>query len=255
MALFRVTLAYDGTEFEGWQVQIRGGKARRTVQGALETALSTLNGGAPVRVSGAGRTDAGVHAEGQVASFEFGRDMAPGELGRALNGLLPRDVRVLGCAHPPADFHARKSALSKVYRYVLDTGREQLPTRRRYAGYVPMRLDEDAVRAGAALVLGRRDFKSLATAGGNVKTTVRTLMRSDALFEGLTLVYWVEADGFLRQMVRNLVGGLLACGKGLWTPADLERALLARDRRAWPGPVDARGLSLVEVRYPPTSQC
>jgi tRNA pseudouridine38-40 synthase len=250
MALFRVTLAYDGTEFEGWQVQIRGGRPRRTVQGALEAALTTLNSGRAVRVSGAGRTDAGVHAEGQVASFDFEREMGPGEIGRALNGLLPRDVRVLDCALAPPGFHARKSAVAKVYRYVLDTGPEQLPTRRRYAAYVPTRLDPEAVRAAAALVLGRHDFKSLATAGGNVKTTVRTIVRSEVVFSGPTLVYWVEAEGFLRQMVRNLVGGLVACGRGQKSPADLERALLLRDRRAWPGPADARGLTLVEVRYP-----
>lgn len=250
MALHRITLAYDGTDFEGWQRQARG----RTVQAVLESALARLLGGDRVPVVGAGRTDSGVHALGQVASFELTRSLEPPALLRALNALLPEDVRVVEAALAPAGFHARRSAVSKCYRYELDAGAVQLPTRRRLAGHVPWKLDEEAVAAAARLYLGRHDFASLASSGGSVKTTVRTVTRSDAVFlsGGGTLVYEVEADGFLRKMVRSLVGGLIAAGRGAVAVEDLSRALESRDRRSWPAPAPARGLTLVRVDYPPT---
>jgi tRNA pseudouridine38-40 synthase len=221
----------------------------------LEEALGRLAGGGRVAVHGAGRTDAGVHALGQVASFELPRDIDAGELQRALNGLLAEDVRVLEAAAAPPGFHARKSAVSKVYRYELDGGGVQLPQRRRLAGYVPFPLDEGAVRETAALYLGRHDFASLASAGGSATTTVRTVLRSEAGFAGGTLVYETEADGFLRKMVRSMVGGLIAAGRGAARPSDLARALEARDRRAWPAPAPACGLTLVRVVYPDSPRC
>jgi tRNA pseudouridine38-40 synthase len=261
--LFRITLAYDGTDFLGWQLQRPGaavgtppgGATARTVQGALEEALGRLAGGARVAVSGAGRTDAGVHAVGQVAAFDLPRDIPAGELQRALNGLLPPDVRVLDAAPAPAGFHPRRSAVAKLYRYELDCGGVQLPQRRRFAGFVPLPLHEDAVHASAALYVGRRDFASLASAGGSARTTVRTVSRSAARFEGAALVYEAEADGFLRKMVRSMVGGLIAAGRGVVRPEELARALEARDRRAWPAPAPARGLTLVRVTYPPAPRC
>jgi tRNA pseudouridine38-40 synthase len=249
MALYRVTLAYDGTDFRGWQAQ-RPDKGR-TVQGELEGALSRLAGGARVAVAGAGRTDTGVHALGQVASFELPRVLAPDDLTRALNGLLPEDVRVLTAAVAPPGFHARRSAAGKLYRYVLDSGPVQLPQRRRFAAHVPFPLDQDRVREAALLFLGRHDFASLASAGSSVKTTERTVRRSEVVFEGDTLTYEVEADGFLRRMVRSLVGGLIAAGRGALNDGALRHALEARDRRAWPPPAAARGLTLVRVDYPP----
>jgi tRNA pseudouridine38-40 synthase len=253
MPFYHVALAYDGTDFLGWQLQSRE-RSGRTVQGVLEEALAQLAGGCRVPVAGAGRTDAGVHALGQVASFELGRDLEPAALMRALNALLPEDVRVRAAAFAPAGFHARKSAISKTYRYVLDTGPVQLPSRRRQAGHVPWALDEAAVREAAALYLGRRDFASLASAGGSGQTTVRTVTRSEARFEdgegGRTLLYEAEADGFLRKMARSMVGGLIAAGRGVVSVAELGRALDRRDRRAWPPPAPARGLTLMSVRYP-----
>jgi tRNA pseudouridine38-40 synthase len=247
MGLYRVTLAYDGTDFAGWQSQAG---AARTVQGVLEQALGRLAGGGRVAVAGASRTDAGVHALGQVAAFDLRRAMAPDALARALNALLPEDVRVVECADAPPSFHPRKSAVSKLYRYLLDTGAVRLPQRRRIAGHVPWRLDEARVRAAAAAYVGRHDFASLASSGGSVKTTVRTITRSEARLEGATLVYEVEADGFLRKMVRSLVGGLVASGRGAWEMEDLTRALERADRSAWPPPAEACGLTLVRVDYP-----
>jgi tRNA pseudouridine38-40 synthase len=263
MTHYRVTLAYDGTDFHGWQAQsVAGG--HRTVQGVVEAALSRLAGGGTVRIAGAGRTDRGVHAWGQVASFDLPREIPPEDLARALNALLPGDVRVLGTALAPPVFHARRSALDKSYRYVLDQGGVRLPARRRSAGWIPWRLDRDRVAEAAGLFLGRHDFASLASSGGGVKTMVRCVTRSEARFldgaagagaavpaaTGSTLIYDVTADGFLRKMVRSLVGGLVAAGRGSVTVDDLRRALDARDRRAWPPPAEACGLTLVSVRYP-----
>lgn len=262
MPPYRITLAYDGTDFSGWQLQARAGtEVGRTVQGVLEDALSVLGGGIRIAVAGAGRTDAGVHALGQVASFALPREMAAADLVRALNGLLPLDVRVLHGALCDPAFHARKSAVAKTYRYVLDTGPLQLPTRRRRAGHVPGFLDERRVAETAALFLGRHDFASLANTGSSVRTTVRTVKRSEVRFEdapegatGPVLVYETEADGFLRKMVRSMVGGLLVAGRGARTVEDLKTALLARDRRAWPPPAEARGLTLVRVLYGPGTE-
>lgn len=251
MPPYRLTLAYDGTDFLGWQLQRAG--AGRTVQGVLEEALGRLAGGGRVVVAGAGRTDAGVHALGQVASFELPRDLPPAALRSALNGLLPADVRVLDAALAPAGFHARKSAVSKLYRYVLDCGGVSLPQRRRFVGWFPGRLDEAAVRAAAELFLGRRDFASLASSGGSAATTVRTVSRSDVAFDVNGLVYEVEADGFLRKMVRSMVGGLIAVGRGTLAPDELAAALEARDRRAWPAPASPCGLTLVRVDYAPAT--
>jgi tRNA pseudouridine38-40 synthase len=248
--LFKLVLAYDGTAFEGWQSQARAGGAR-TIQAAVEAALAKLAKAERVPVVAAGRTDAGVHALGQVVSFELARVIAPLDLQRAMNAMLPGEIRVLEAAEAPAGFNARKSALSKLYRYVLDTGPVQLPARRFFAGHVPFALNPAAVAEVAALYVGRQDFASLASSGGSAKTTLRTLLRSEARWDGATLVYETEADGFLRKMVRSMVGGLIAAGRGATTASALREALAGRDRRLWPKPADARGLTLVRVDYPP----
>jgi tRNA pseudouridine38-40 synthase len=250
MPTYRLTLAYDGTDFAGWQAQAEG--RGRTVQGTLEDALARLTGGERVVVAGAGRTDAGVHALGQVASFMLGSAWNPADLMRALNAVLPEDVRALEVSPCEEGFHARRSATRKLYRYTLDTGPVQLPTRRRFAGHVPWALDEEAVHAAAALFLGEHDFASLASAGGSVKTTVRTVTRSEMTrAEGspVTWTYEVEASGFLRKMVRSMVGAIVEAGRGSWTVEALQDALDARDRRAWPAPAAAHGLTLVRVSY------
>ena len=250
MPTYRLTLAYDGTDFAGWQAQAEG--RGRTVQGTLEEALARLSGGERVVVAGAGRTDAGVHALGQVASFTLGSPWDPADLLRAVNAVLPEDVRALEASSCAEEFHARRSATSKLYRYTLDTGPVQLPTRRRFAGHVPWILDGEAVQAAAALFVGEHDFASLASAGGSVKTTVRTVTRSEMTRDEVTAgtwIYEVEASGFLRKMVRSMMGAIVEAGRGSWTIEALGKALGARDRRQWPAPAAARGLTLVRVSY------
>jgi tRNA pseudouridine38-40 synthase len=259
MPRYRITLSYDGTDFEGWQVQrSRTRETPRTVQGVVESALSRLVDGAPVPVVGAGRTDAGVHALGQTATFDLAREMTPDALMRALNGLLPPDARVLAAAEVPASFDARRSAVSKLYRYELDIGAVRLPTRRRMAGHHRGPLDSGLAAAAAALYVGRHDFASLASSGGSVKTTVRTVVSSDVRFEPEPataepcgrMVYEVVAEGFLRKMVRSMVGGLVAAGSRAATIDELRTALASGDRGRWPPPAEACGLTLVRVEYP-----
>jgi tRNA pseudouridine38-40 synthase len=244
----KLTIAYDGTAYAGWQIQ----PSEPTIQAALEAAWQQITR-EDVRLMAAGRTDAGVHALGQVASFELPRDESPGSLQRALNGLLPEDLRVLEVEKAPPGFHPRRSARSKLYRYEVDFGGIPVPQRRRYAWHVPAPLEAGAVREVAALYRGSHDFASLASSGSAVKGTVREVTRSSVSIQERTLVYEVEANGFLRKMVRSMVGGLVAAGRGAVLPGELARALEARDRRAWPAPAPARGLTLVRVFYPSSS--
>jgi tRNA pseudouridine38-40 synthase len=259
MPRYRITLSYDGTDFEGWQVQHSPTRIPpRTIQGALEEALAALGDGERVPVVGAGRTDAGVHALGQVASFDLAREMEAPALLRALNGLLPPDVRVLDAMSVCAEFDARRDAVLKLYRYELDLGAVRIPTRRRLAGFHRGPLDATRVEEVAALYAGRHDFAALASAGSSVTTTVRTVTRSEVRFETEPatgdargrLIYEVAAEGFLRKMVRSMVGGLIAAGNGTRSVADLRAALRAGLRREWPPPAEACGLTLVRVSYP-----
>jgi tRNA pseudouridine38-40 synthase len=252
---YRLTLAYDGTDFAGWQIQSRQPQSR-TVQGVLEQALTRLARGVAVRVVGAGRTDAGVHALGQVASFVLPQAIDLEAMRRALNAMLPGDLRVREAAVAAEGFCARRSARSKLYRYVLDTGPLQLPERRRLAAHVSVPLDEAVMKRAAGLFVGRKDFASLASSGRSTVTTVRTVTRSDLASSdlplvpgGRTLTYEIEGDGFLRKMVRSIVGGLICVGRGAMALGDLERSLAACDRRVWPAPAPAHGLTLVQVTY------
>ena len=243
---YRLTLEYDGEGFEGWQLQASG---RRTLQGALEAAVARVTG-QRVRVVAAGRTDAGVHAEGQVASLQLESDLEAGRLRRALNGVLPRDIAVVDAARAPDTFHARRDALSKLYRYRIWNGRDRSPLRERRALCLGRALDLAAMRRAARAFEGTHDFASFQAAGSSVASTERRLLRLEVTGEagaGVELLF--EGDGFLRQMVRILTGTLLAVGSGRWAPEDMPAILAARDRREAGPTAPARGLTLVAVRY------
>ncbi|MFI5180794.1 MAG: tRNA pseudouridine(38-40) synthase TruA [Thermoanaerobaculia bacterium] len=243
----RLDLAYLGTFFEGWQAQAPRADVAlpRTVQGVLEDSLKAILK-ADVRIHGAGRTDSGVHADAQVAHFDVpeGAPLLPSRnLSRALNTKLPWDVRVLAACEVPSDFHARRSAAGKVYRYRLRRG-EILPP---HAGLVEALakepLDVAAMREAARRLVGRRDFARFSVTGSDPGTTVRTLARLDVAEEDDVLVITAVGDGFLRGMARRLVGTLRDAGRGRIAPIE------APDR---PGPTaEARGLTLARVLYAP----
>jgi tRNA pseudouridine38-40 synthase len=246
MATLRFTLEYDGTDFEGWQSQPEG---HRTVQDTLETALRRVTGKS-VRVVAAGRTDAGVHAEGQVASAEIETTMACPELQRALNTVLPRDLAVAGLEEQPDGFHAQHDARSKLYRYRIWNAPWPSPLRARRSHWLRAPLDVAAMAEVARHFEGRHDFASLQTSGSEVSDTVRTLYRVEVAGDpGGEIRVEVEGSGFLRHMVRSLVGILLEVGRRRLDPASVPSLLAARDRRAAPPTAPARGLTLVRVDY------
>jgi tRNA pseudouridine38-40 synthase len=246
MPTFRLTLEYDGRDFAGWQVQPGG---RRTVQGTLEAALQRLTGQA-ARVIGAGRTDAGVHAEGQIASVPLATRLDAPALHRALNAILPEDVAARAVAAVEGDFDARREARAKLYRYRLWNGESPSPLRRRDHVWVRQALDLDAMREASRGFVGSHDFASLQTAGSRVATTVRTLSSVEVLgYAGGEVRILVEGDGFLRHMVRNLVGTLLQVGAGRRAPDSIPALLAARDRRLAGPTAPPGGLTLVRVSY------
>jgi tRNA pseudouridine38-40 synthase len=251
MPNFKLVLEYDGTDFEGWQVQPG---ASRTVQGVLADALERITGEA-VRVTGAGRTDSGVHAEGQVASVRPETRLDAGELARALNGNLPRDVAVRAAVEVPDAFDARRCALSKLYVYRIWNGGQRSPLRARRALTVQQPLDVAAMaRAGAHLV-GEHDFSSFQATGSDVVSPVRRLTRLEVLgASGEEIRLEVEGGGFLRHMVRNIAGTLIEVGKGWRAAESLPALLAARDRGQAGDTAQARGLTLVRVDYPPGSE-
>jgi tRNA pseudouridine38-40 synthase len=240
----KLVLEYDGTDFHGWQRQ----PGLRTVQGEVESALEQLTGARP-SCNASGRTDAGVHALGQVVQFTTVSRLAPAVIARALNASLPRDVRVLDAVEVPQAFHATLDALSKCYRYVIDNRPIARPFLRRHAWHVPWRLDVDAMRRAAQSLLGRHDFRSFETEWPNRTSSVRTLFDAAATRDGDTVNVEVEADGFLYNMVRTIAGTLMYVGKGKRSVAWVAEVLAARDRRAAGPTAPPQGLYLVGVRY------
>lgn len=240
----KLTLAYDGTRFVGWQKQASGD----SIQGLLEDALARFEGAA-VAVHGAGRTDAGVHAEGQVASVRvtFAHDAAT--VTRALNAILPPDVRITAAEDVAADFHARFSARGKSYRYQLANTAVMSPFIRAYAWHVPEPLDLAAMREAAAVLVGTHDFTAFQSAGGDVATTERTLTRSDFVDQGGLLAYEVSGNGFLRHMVRAIVGTLVEIGRGWRPPTDVQALVAGASRSMAGATAPAHGLTLVKVEY------
>lgn len=241
-------VSYDGTDYQGWQYQ----PAKTTVQGVLQEALARIHG-VPAHsffIVGSGRTDSGVHALGQVASYHPPTRRAPAVLLNALFHVLPLDIRVLEAWDAAPRFHACRSARGKTYRYRLVNRPFALPFEQRYAWHVRYELDLERMRDAAARLVGRHDFASFATAGGQSKTTVRTLRRLElAERPGAVLELEAEADGFLYRMVRNLTGFLVEVGRGRRPPEDADAALAARRRVAAGMTAPAHGLCLVRVDY------
>lgn len=249
MTTFKLTLAYDGTDFVGWQRQASG----RSVQALLEDALSPIEG-VPVTVIGAGRTDAGVHALGQVASVCLTHPIGAPELRRALNATLPPDVRVLAAETAQDGFNARYAARSKSYRYHIICDDIIGPFDRRFAWHRPEPLDVAAMRRAAQCLRGRHDFSAFQSAGSGVASAVRqiTVSQLDASpvsKAGLEIIYDVRGDGFLRHMIRAIVGTLVEIGADRLKPDAVEEILASRDRHMAGPTAPARGLFLTGVYY------
>jgi tRNA pseudouridine38-40 synthase len=250
---FKVVLAYDGTDFAGFQRQSNA----RSVQQVLEEALAPMEGDAVV-VSGAGRTDSGVHALGQVASFKLTNPISIGDLKQALNATFnatsATDVRVLSVEQVPDDFNARFSARAKLYCYRIVNAEVISPFERRFAWHVPRPLEFDSMREAARDVVGEHDFAAFQAAGGTVRTSMRTVTRSDwtdtPLEDGGRLLrYEIAGDGFLKYMVRSIVGTIVEIGYGRRSVNSL-RTLLASGERSQVGQTaPPHGLYLVRVDY------
>ena len=244
MRTLKITIAYDGTRFVGWQRQAEG----ESIQGLLEDALAKFEGG-PVTVHGAGRTDAGVHALAQTASAQMTCHHDVATLTRALNAHLPEDVRVGAVEEAAPDFHARFSARGKTYRYQIRNTPIADPFNRAYVWHIPEKLDVDAMSAAAAAVVGTHDFAAFQSAGSDTIGTVRTVSRSEIGDAAGLLTYEIAGDGFLRHMVRALVGTLVDIGRG-WRPSTSMASLLRGATRADAGPTaPPQGLFLVRVDY------
>lgn len=248
MRSFRLTLSYDGTAYVGWQVQDNG----RTIQAELEAALRQVTGES-IRAVASGRTDAGVHALGQVVSFHSGTRLSPEVLRKALNANLPRDIVVREIREAPDGFHAIRDALRKRYRYVVQDGPIRDVFSRTQAWHFVHYLDVEAMSAAAQLLLGTHDFSSFEASGSPRVSSVRTIF--DFVIERRggdfpeRVVFEVEADGFLYNMVRNLVGSLVEVGRGRQEPTWIARVLAARDRKLAGATAPPQGLFLVRVDY------
>lgn len=272
MQTWKVTLSYDGTDYRGWQVQ----PGERTIQGELQAAIERITGESPLP-QGSGRTDAGVHALAQVASFALKAPIPPDNLHRALNRALPASIRVFEARIMPGSFHARHSAVAKTYEYRVWRQRAERvdicsPFIARYVFPCPWHLDHHALKDAADQFLGEHDFASfaatdpdattrsadaafgsLSSAEENVPSTARTIFASaweeQATETGELLVYRVRGNGFLHHMVRNLVGTMLDIGRGQLKPEDVPRILAARSRSEAGPTAPARGLFLHSVDY------
>lgn len=248
----RLVIEYDGTAYHGWQSQANA----KAVQDILEDALGKLDG-RPVSLTGAGRTDAGVHALGQVANFRTSSAIPPDRYSHALNGMLPGDIVVKSSDEVPPEFHARFGAKGKIYRYLIYNAKQPSALMRTMALHIPLLLDADAMRAAALHFVGRHDFTSFRASGGSTGTGIRTIARAELSVSGSIpmmskdrlICFEIEGDGFLYNMVRIITGTLVDVGRGVLTPDEIPPIMEGRDREAAGDTAPAHGLYLVKVLY------
>jgi len=242
---FKLTIEYDGSGFHGWQRQ----KNDRTVQGVIEAAIATMTG-ETVTLIGSGRTDAGVHALGQVANFLCETELTAPIFERGLNSLLPEDVVIRRCRQVNESFHARFSVKSKIYQYRILNRGIPVAVGRHYCWFIRRDIDVESMRAAAGYIVGTHDFKSFEGTGSPRSSTLRQVIRAEWLEpEPDHLIFIIEADGFLRYMVRNLVGTLVLVGQGKLTPEDFKGILFSTDRNQAGTTAPPQGLFLMEVKY------
>jgi tRNA pseudouridine38-40 synthase len=242
---FKLTVEYDGSRYHGWQRQ----KEDPTIQGEIEKALTRMTS-KTVTVIGSGRTDAGVHAEGQVANFKCETRLTPEALIKGLNSLLAPDIVIRACQPVSASFHARYHVKSKIYQYKILNRPMPAAIGRQYSWFIRQALDQDAMRAAISHIIGLHDFKAFEATGSPRQGTTRHVLAADLSqhTNGL-LIFHIEADGFLRCMVRNIVGTLVAVGRQKLTAADFKRILDSKDRSQADATAPAHGLTLIKVNY------
>ena len=242
---FKLVVEYDGTAYSGWQIQ----NDVPTIQGEIEKVLQSITGQS-IRVSGSGRTDAGVHALGQVAGFTCEITLSAQKLHKGLNSLLPPDIVIRSLETISPAFHPRYDAISKIYRYHILNSTWPDAIGRQYAWHLRCPLDMDAMRVAIGHCLGRHDFKSFEGAGSPRSSTVRRILSASITRQASgRIVFEIEGDGFLRFMVRNIVGTLVEVGQARITPDDFLRILHARDRNQAGPTAPSHGLFLVQVLY------
>ncbi len=244
MAHYKMTVAYDGTAYHGFQIQ----ENALTIQHFLEKALAALYGTC-IRVEAAGRTDAGVHARGQVVNYCAPSLVPEAQLPAALNGLLPKDILVIGAKQVEESFSARRDARAKIYSYTIDRGPFPDVLCRRYAWHISRPLDLQAMQKAATYLEGKHDFRAFQAAGSRVRTTVRTLFSLKLTVEGQFISFGFNGDGFLYKMVRNITGTLVEVGLGRLSDQDITPILLAGNRKQAGATAPARGLCLEKVIY------
>ncbi|MBC5648610.1 tRNA pseudouridine(38-40) synthase TruA [Christensenella tenuis] len=245
MSRIALIIEYDGTNYCGWQIQKNGVSVQQRLEEALEKAL-----GMKTAVVGAGRTDARVHALGQVAHFDADTDIPADKFFYVLNTLLPDDIRIKKSFTAPEGFHARFSAKGKHYRYVIRNAREKGAVDRLYTMFVPVPLDVERMRQAAKQVEGEHDFAAFCAAGSDLKgTTVRTVYSVDVTKDGDYIMIDVKGSGFLYNMVRIIAGTLISVGKEKLSPQDVRNAIEAKDRTLAGATAQAQGLFLMEVYY------
>lgn len=240
----KLTVEYDGTNYHGWQIQLNG----ESIQSVLERAVSTFLG-TPTRITGSGRTDAGVHALGQVVNFVSDKEYEPHRIRRALNALTPFDITIKEVAIVPDSFDARRDGRSRVYEYHILNRPTVSPFYLNRAWHVHEPLDVAAMGAAISCLIGKRDFSSFRAAGCDAAHPVREVYANSLVRRGELLVYSIEATAFLRHMVRNIVGTVAEVGLGLRTPQSFVELLEARERTKAGVTAPAHGLYLIEVKY------
>jgi tRNA pseudouridine38-40 synthase len=240
----KLTLEYDGTNYSGWQLQ----SGQDSIQGQLEAALEKIFA-TPLRIHGSGRTDAGVHAREQIATFKLPRPFDPMELGRALNATLPPDIVILNAELVDDNFDPRRHAVARVYEYRILNQQSPSVFENRYSWLVRDSLDLDRMDEAARLFVGEHDFAAFRSLGSAVKTTLRRVSSSEWHRHGRVLQYRVEANSFLRHMVRTMVATMVEIGRGKLEPRFVAELLVRGERSMAPAAAPSRGLFLIEVRY------
>ena len=240
----KLAIQYDGINYSGWQYQ----QGKRTIQGELQRAISELTGFF-TKVNGASRTDAGVSALGQVANFSLDSPIPTKNFVKAINHRLPQDIVVTEAVEVERDFDASSSAKSKLYRYTIFTGKKRNVLKTRNCWHRPATLDIAAMDTAAKMLIGNKDFKSFASAADKRKSSIRNVMQCEVTQEDKWVYIDIEADRFLYNMVRNIVGTLVEVGRGRWSPEKISQILEAKDRTA-AGPIaPASGLCLMWIKY------